>query len=85
MVRLGKVYENLMVDLRATNTKLRDRAVRIVCTVTGADRPTAEALLDRAEGRVKVAIVMHQKGVDADVARALLDSAGGHLRRTLVS
>ena len=69
MVKLGKVYGNLMVDLRATNEKLRDRSIRIVMTVTGLSRQRARALLQRAEGKVKAAIVMHFR--DADLERAL--------------
>lgn len=79
MVRLGKVYGNLMVDLRASNVKLRDRAARIISTVSGASRDEAFALLDAADGQVKVAIVMRRRGVDADAARELLASAAGHL------
>jgi N-acetylmuramic acid 6-phosphate etherase len=60
MVRLGKVYENLMVDLSASNAKLRDRAVRILVEVTGLQRSAAEELLGRAGGHVKEAIRMHQ-------------------------
>ncbi len=59
MVRSGRVHENLMVDLRATNDKLRDRAARIISTITGLDRPAALALLDRAGGSVKQALAMH--------------------------
>ncbi len=59
MIKLGKVSGNLMVDLKAVNAKLRDRSVRIVMDVTGLPRPTAKALLTRAEGRVKAALVMH--------------------------
>ncbi len=83
MVQLGKVYENLMVDLRASNAKLRDRAERIVCNLTGIDRPAAAHLLDRADGHVKVAIVMQKRSVSAAEARASLDSARGNLRAVL--
>jgi N-acetylmuramic acid 6-phosphate etherase len=83
MVRLGKVYENLMVDLRATNSKLRDRAIRIVCTLTGVDRATAAELLDRADGHVKVAVVMQRKSLSADEARAALDAANRSLRAVI--
>ncbi len=83
MVRLGKVYENLMVDLRATNQKLHDRATRIVATVVGTDREQAMDLLRRADGHVKLAIVMGRRGVDADQGRALLQRAGGKLRDAL--
>jgi len=83
MVRIGKVYENLMVDLRASNIKLRDRAARIVATVTGVSREEAFAWVDRAEGHVKAAIVMIEKGVDYEQARQLLEDSGGNLRAAL--
>lgn len=69
MIRLGKVYGNLMVDLKAVNNKLRDRSVRIVVDVTGLSKSRAKALLARAEGRVKAALVMHYRGVP--LARAM--------------
>jgi N-acetylmuramic acid 6-phosphate etherase len=83
MVRLGKVYGNLMVDLRATNQKLWDRGARIVATVTGLGREPSMDLLKRAEGHVKTAIVMHARGVTVDQARGLLERAGGSLRQAL--
>ena len=83
MVRLGKVYGNLMVDLRATNEKLRDRAERIVMEMTKLARGPARRLLRRAGGETKTAIVMHRCGVSARDARRLLDAAGGMLRRAL--
>lgn len=84
MVRLGKCYENLMVDLRATNAKLWDRGARIVRTLTALDREESMALLRRADGHVKPAIVMHRKNVDLDAARQILERAHGQLRRALV-
>jgi N-acetylmuramic acid 6-phosphate etherase len=83
MVRHGKVYENLMVDLRATNQKLWDRGARIVATLTGLDRQAALSLLQRAEGHVKSAIVMHVKKVDLPAARALLERSNDNLRAAL--
>ncbi len=83
MVRLGKVYENLMVDLRATNVKLRDRAARIVSAVTGLDKARAIALLKEARGQVKVAIVMHECGVDFAAAQRRLKAAQGFLRQAI--
>ena len=83
MIRLGKTYGNLMVDLRATNAKLRDRSERIVSEVTSLDRANARALLDRAGGRVKVALVMHALGVDASDAVVRLEGAGGVIRRVV--
>jgi N-acetylmuramic acid 6-phosphate etherase len=84
MVRLGKVHENLMVDLRATNAKLWDRGARIVATLTGLGRGEAMELLRRADGHVKVAVVMHARSVTADQARALLLDAQGRLRDVIV-
>ena len=80
MVRLGKVYGNLMVDLRAWNAKLEDRAERIVMETTGADRAEARTAIGAAEGRVKRAIVMVRRGVGAAEADRLLEEAGGRLR-----
>jgi N-acetylmuramic acid 6-phosphate etherase len=81
MVQLGKVYENLMVDLRASNTKLWDRGARIVATLTGLDRERAMDLLKAADGHVKLAVVMHKRNVPADEARKLLGAAQGRLRQ----
>lgn len=83
MVRLGKTYGNLMVDLRATNDKLRDRAERLVIGTCGVERDAARALLRRADGHVKLAIVMHKLGLDASAARTRLDAAGGVIRRVI--
>jgi N-acetylmuramic acid 6-phosphate etherase len=83
MVRLGKAYENLMVDLRPGNAKLQDRARRIVAAAAGVDRDEADRLFSLAGGDVKAAIVMGQLGVSADAARARLAVAKGHVRRAL--
>ena len=83
MVRLGKVYGNLMVDVRATNRKLVDRAARMVTAITGVSRHDAMDLLKRADGHVKTAVVMHERKVDAAAARDLLTTAGGSLRAAL--
>ncbi|MEM1329737.1 MAG: N-acetylmuramic acid 6-phosphate etherase [Planctomycetota bacterium] len=83
MIRSGRVYGNLMVDLRATNAKLRDRAARIVSELTGLGRDESFALLDAADGEVKTAAVMHVKRVDATAARAALDQTDGRLDRVL--
>jgi N-acetylmuramic acid 6-phosphate etherase len=83
MVRLGKVYENLMVDLRPGSAKLQDRARRIVAAAGGVDRDEAERLLSLAGGEVKTAIVMGRRGVSAEAARARLAAAKGHVRRAL--
>jgi N-acetylmuramic acid 6-phosphate etherase len=80
MVRMGRVYDNLMVDVVATNAKLQARAMRLVSSIAEVDATRARSLLADAAGSVKVAIAMHRRGVDAAEARALLDGAGGFLR-----
>src|SRR3954451_18937680 len=75
MVQLGKVYENLMVDLRASNIKLWDRGARIVATLTGLARDEAMELLRAGDGHVKLAVVMHKRHVSAGEAKLLLDKA----------
>jgi N-acetylmuramic acid 6-phosphate etherase len=80
MVQLNKVYENLMVDLRATNAKLWDRGARIISTITNLPKDQSMELLKMADGHVKVAIVMHKRKVVAADARSLLDKHDGKLR-----
>jgi N-acetylmuramic acid 6-phosphate etherase len=81
MIRLGKTYGNLMVDLRATNNKLIDRSQRIVMEVCGVSRDEATKLLERAGKSVKLAIVMQKKGVEREEAERLLAQNGGVVRR----
>ena len=83
MIRLGKVHGNLMVDLKATSAKLRDRADRIVMELTGLSRTGARALLKKANGFAKVAVVMHQGRLGFDEARKRLDACDASLRRAL--
>jgi N-acetylmuramic acid 6-phosphate etherase len=83
MIRLGKTYGNLMVDLRASNTKLADRARRIVRAVTNLSDSESERLLRDCGGEVKTAIVSHYTGYSSIDARRLLESAHGHLRNAL--
>ena len=83
MVRLGKAYDNLMVDLRPGNAKLQDRARRIVAAAAGISPDEAERLLSLGGGEVKTAIVMGRRGIGADAARARLAAAKGHVRRAL--
>ncbi|MBD2549771.1 N-acetylmuramic acid 6-phosphate etherase [Microcystis elabens FACHB-917] len=80
MVRLGKVYGNRMVDVAVTNSKLEDRALRILCDLAGVDRPQAAALLGAADGSVKLALLMAMTGQDAATAAQGLASSGGCLR-----
>jgi N-acetylmuramic acid 6-phosphate etherase len=79
MVRCGKVYDNLMVDVRATNAKLRDRAARIIATLTSLERPACFALLDAAEGSAKTAVVMFHQACDRAQAETLLRAHDGRL------
>ena len=83
MIRLGKVYGNLMVDLKATNEKLRDRSVRIVMEITQLNRPRAQKLLARAQGKVKAAIVMHFRRTDLADALKILDECDQFLRKAI--
>jgi N-acetylmuramic acid 6-phosphate etherase len=83
MIRLGKVYGNLMVDLIATNNKLKDRSVRIVMEVTSLTRRAAQRLLHRAQGKVKAAIVMHYRKVDLPEALKLLEQCDQSLRKAI--
>jgi N-acetylmuramic acid 6-phosphate etherase len=83
MVLLGKTYGNLMVDLKATNTKLIARTRRIVADLTGLSEEAAEQQLARCSGELKTAVVAHRHGVLADQARKLLVEADGQLRRAL--
>ncbi len=80
MVKLGKTYGNLMVDLTATNSKLVDRSERIVMETTGVDRATARGAIESADGKVKVAIVMLRRSVPRQDAEKLLVEHQGRLR-----
>jgi N-acetylmuramic acid 6-phosphate etherase len=83
MIKMGKVYGNLMVDLKATNNKLKDRSIRIVAELTGVSKPKANALLKRADGKVKTAIVMFYRKCDAKQAAEILNHCGQSLRQAI--
>ena len=83
MIRIGKTYGNLMVDLRATNTKLVARTRRIVTMLTGVSEDEAERLVAAADGELKTAVVAQKRGVTPAEARTLLAAADGHLRRAV--
>ncbi|MDZ7384815.1 MAG: N-acetylmuramic acid 6-phosphate etherase [candidate division KSB1 bacterium] len=83
MIRLGKVYGNMMVDLQMTSRKLEERSKRTVMIVTGVSYEEAEAVLEKAGGHVKTALVMILAGVDAEEARRRLQRAGGFVRQAL--
>ncbi|UAY93181.1 N-acetylmuramic acid 6-phosphate etherase [Pectobacterium polaris] len=84
MVKLGKVYQNLMVDVKATNVKLLDRACRIVVEATGAERDKARQALVQADNEVKPAILMLLANIDVAAARERLKQHNGYLREALI-
>ena len=79
MIKLGKVYGNLMVDVKASNKKLEERAIRIVMEGSGCERTEAEKALKGADGHAKLAILMVVAGVSAGEGKALLERTSGHL------
>ncbi|MFF5143239.1 N-acetylmuramic acid 6-phosphate etherase [Streptomyces sp. NPDC013157] len=85
MIRLGKTYGNLMVDVRASNEKLRARSRRIVALATGASDDEIEAALTATDGEVKPAVLVILAGVDGPTAARLLEETGGHLRAALTA
>jgi N-acetylmuramic acid 6-phosphate etherase len=84
MIKMGKVYENLMIDLQVKNEKLKDRAERIIMTVTNLDRNSADKLLTKAKGNVKTAIVMHRLQIDYEETKKKLDECEGLVRKVLM-
>lgn len=85
MVRLGKVYENLMVDLKPTNDKLRERALSIICTVCDVPRAIAEGSLVASNNRVKTAILMLKRKIGRATAEELLTRSHNSLRKALAT
>lgn len=83
MVKLGKTYNNLMVDMKASNKKLYDRAVRMIRTTTGVDHDTAKDTLQKSDMDCKLAIMMIKSGLQADEARKVLSDCGGSLKRAI--
>ncbi len=83
MIKMGRVYGNLMVDLKATNNKLTDRVERIVMEVTGLSRSESKVLLRKAHGQAKTAILMHLQRLDYKEARRRLLLSEGFLRKAL--
>lgn len=81
MVRIGKVYDNLMVDLRVSNEKLKNRALKMIEDICNIDKNRAEKLLDDADGRVKCAILMEKKSISKKEALELLEENEGFLRK----
>lgn len=85
MVQLGKVYGNRMIDVAVTNSKLEDRALRILQDLTQLSREDCATLLEKSDRRVKLALLMHWKGIDAVTGQALLEQHQGNLRAALTS
>lgn len=84
MIKLGKVYGNLMVDVQATNKKLAERSKRIVMEATGCSRAEAEAALDSTEGSAKLAIFLLLSGLDVQTAKQKLKAADGYVAKALM-
>lgn len=84
MVLIGKCYQNLMVDVQASNEKLKARALKIVMEATECDNETAVNVLAKANGQVKLAILMQLSGLDVFEAQSLLDKSNGKLRQALI-
>lgn len=83
MIRQGKIYENVMVDLMLTNKKLVERAKRIILTFTGKSYNESSTLLEQADGHVKTALLMGLKGLNRDAAKQLLSKNNGFIRKAL--
>jgi len=80
MTRLGKVYNNQMIDVSVTNSKLSDRAIRIICELTELDRSQAQQILERSNKKVKLALLMAWTNLEAEPAKALLQKHNGNLK-----
>ncbi|MNJ71145.1 N-acetylmuramic acid 6-phosphate etherase [compost metagenome] len=85
MVKLGKTYNNLMVDLKASNMKLVDRSIRIIVNTTGVDPSTAAETLEKASMNCKLAIMMIKTGLGAKEAEQALDANDGRLKQAISS
>jgi N-acetylmuramic acid 6-phosphate etherase len=83
MIRQGKVYENLMVDVKVSNHKLKERAITIIQHVTNASYEQALKTLEAADLEVKTAIVMLQTNTDKKTAKDLLNKANGHIDKAI--
>ncbi len=83
MIRMGKIYENMMIDLQMTNKKLVERSKKIVMTITGIDYDKASEYLKKADGHVKTALVMIKAGIEAEEAKERLSKADGFVRKAI--
>ncbi|MEO1179970.1 MAG: N-acetylmuramic acid 6-phosphate etherase, partial [Cyanobacteria bacterium J06636_28] len=84
MVKLGKVYGNRMVDVSVTNTKLHDRALRIIAALTDLSRDEADTLLGRSDQQVKLALLMHWANLGKEAAQNALEQTDGNLRQAIM-
>lgn len=84
MVQLGKVYGNRMIDVSVTNSKLEDRAIRIISDLTSLSREESAKLLERSGKRVKLALLMHWQSIDVDTAEQLLQNTHGNLNKAMM-
>ncbi|MDR3668687.1 MAG: N-acetylmuramic acid 6-phosphate etherase, partial [Ignavibacteriaceae bacterium] len=83
MIRMGKVYENMMIDLRITNKKLSERSKRILMLITGVSYNDAEIFLNKSHGNIKTAIVMIKTGASLSEAKTRLKQANGFVRKAI--
>ncbi|MDQ0246629.1 N-acetylmuramic acid 6-phosphate etherase [Bacillus fengqiuensis] len=83
MIHLGKAYENLMVDVHVSNYKLKERAINIICKITGVPYEQAKETLETAHNEVKTAIVMLEADKGYDAAKELLEQANGYVRKAV--
>jgi N-acetylmuramic acid 6-phosphate etherase len=82
MIRLGRIYRGMMIDMRARNAKLVRRATKMVSHLAHCDGDTARSAIDAADGDLKLAVLL-ARGIDLDTAKTLIQQNGGHLRPIL--
>lgn len=83
MIKVGKAYENLMIDVHVSNEKLKERAIGIICEITGVSYEQASQTLEEANNEVKTAVVMIKTNEIYDTAKLLLNNAGGYVRKAI--
>ncbi|MBE2975673.1 N-acetylmuramic acid 6-phosphate etherase [Priestia megaterium] len=83
MIKVGKAYENLMIDVHVSNEKLKERAIGIICKITGVSYEQASQKLEEANNEVKTAVVMIKTNENYDTAKMLLNNAGGYVRKAI--
>lgn len=83
MIKVGKAYENLMIDVHVSNEKLKERAIGIICKITGVSYEQASQTLEEANNEVKTAVVMIKTNENYDTAKMLLNNAGGYVRKAI--